>query len=111
MNGIRDGDVYKIINIYGRTFEIRYGYYEEYERELGEPIPIYPNFKENPVYTADGKLFVTQMQEICGYGSSKFKEGFCADCKYFKQGEDLIGVCQNPKNYKVKQIKNNKGEK
>ncbi len=103
MNKISDGDLFKIINIYGNKFEIRYGYYEDYEK-WGEPIPIYPNFKENPVYTSDGKPFVTQMQEICGNGSSKFKEGFCADCKYFKQGDDLIGVCKNPKN-KRKQVK------
>ena len=76
-------------------------YYEDYERERGDPIPIYPNFKEKPVYTSDGKPFVTQMQEICGHGSSKFKEGFCVDCKYFKQGEELIGVCQNPINKNI----------
>ena len=98
MNKMRDGELYKIINIYGTVFEIKYGYYEDYERENGEPIPIYPNFKEKPIYTPSGKPFVTQMQEICNLGSSKFKDGICADCKYFKQSEDLIGVCQNPEN-------------
>ena len=102
MNKIRDGDLFKIINIYGKTFEIRYGYYEEFERGRSEPIPIYPDFKANPQYTDDGKPFTTQMQEVCKNGSSKFKEGFCVDCKFFQNAEDLIGVCQNKMNKKRK---------
>ncbi len=102
MNKAREGELYKIINTHGEAFEIRYGYYEEYERSspYGEPLPIYPDFKANPKYTKDGKPFTTQMQSICGHGSSKFKEGFCVDCKFFEKGEDLIGVCLNQRNKK-----------
>ena len=46
MREIRDGDLYKTVTVHGKTFELRYGYYEEYEREslFSEPIPIYPDF-------------------------------------------------------------------
>lgn len=102
MNTPREGDLYKVITTNGKTFEIKYGYYEEYERDspYGEPLPIYPDFKQNPEYTKDGKPFVTQMQSICGNGSSSFKEGFCADCKFFENADELIGVCKNPINKK-----------
>ncbi len=100
MNRVRDGDLYKILNLFGKVFEIRYGYYEKQGIMRGEPIPIYPDFKENPEYTPEGYPFVTQMQDICEHGSSRFKEGLCIDCKYFKQCDDMIGICQCPKNRK-----------
>ena len=100
MNKIRDGDVFKIIDAFGRQFEIRYGYYEDYERHKGDPIPIYPDFKNAPEHTAEGYPFVTQMQDICEHGSSKFKEGYCIDCEFYKQGDDLIGICTHHKNKK-----------
>jgi hypothetical protein len=100
MNQIRDGDLYKTINVFGKRFDLRYGYYEEFERARGEPIPIYPDFRENPVYTEDGHPFVTQMQDLCRHGESKFRDGCCADCKYYKNGEDLVGICLCEKNRK-----------
>ena len=30
MNHIRDGDPYKTIDVFGRRFDLRYGYYEEF---------------------------------------------------------------------------------
>ena len=93
MNKIRDGDFYKTVKVFGRSFELYYGYYEEYERHRGEPIPIYPDFKTKPEYTKDGYPFVTQMQELCENGESNFQEGCCVDCRHYKQGDDLIGIC------------------
>ena len=93
MNKARDGDLYKIVSLFGKNLHIKYGYYEEYERTHGEPIPIYPDFKKEPIYTDDGYPLVTQMQELCDMGESKFKEGLCADCKYYEHGDDLIGKC------------------
>ena len=29
---IKEGDLYKVITIYGKTFELYYGYYEEKDR-------------------------------------------------------------------------------
>ena len=98
MNHIRDGDIYKVITLHGKTFEIRYGYYEEFEKEFGEPIPIYPDFLKFPSYTDNGSPFVTQMQDICQHGESRFREGFCADCQYYQHGDDMIGICTHPAN-------------
>ncbi|MBQ8381003.1 MAG: hypothetical protein IJY18_03835 [Clostridia bacterium] len=98
MNKAKDGDLYKTVTLHGVSFELRYGYYEEFERAAGEPIPIYPDFKAKPIYTSDGIPFVTQMQELCEHGESSFKDGCCADCRYYSDGEELIGVCTHPKN-------------
>ena len=98
MNKIRDGDLFKIVTAFGKSFELRYGYYEEYEKHQGLPVPIYPDFKADPQYTADGRPFVTQMQEQCPFGSSKFSESYCVDCPDYCQGDDLIGICLCEKN-------------
>lgn len=110
MNKIRDGDLFKVVTVFGKRFELRYGYYEEYERRHGTPIPIYPNFKETPEYTSDGRPFVTQMQEQCKYGSSNFEEGLCVDCPYYRHGDDLIGICMCNKNKKEKCHKSDDAE-
>ena len=93
MNQIRDGDLFKVVTLYGKTFEIRYGYYEEYERHREEPVPIYPDFKASPVYTNEGYPFVTQMQELCDHGKSPFPDGCCVDCEHYRHGDDLLGIC------------------
>ena len=93
----REGDIYKVIEHYGRHFELRYGYYESFEREseFGEPIPIYPDFLKNPEYTEDGYPFVTQMQESCKRGKGDFAfDACCAYCIYFEPGDELIGICR-----------------
>ncbi len=109
MQKIRDGDLFKAVKLFGHTFELRYGYYEEYERDSGEPVPIYPDFIKHPVYRDDGFPFVTQMQELCRHGESKFKDGCCVDCRYYSHGDDLIGICTNEKN-KSAVIKENDNE-
>ena len=100
MHHAKDGELYKVVTVMGKAFELRYGYYEDFERARGEPIPIYPDFKSNPVYTEDGQPFVTQMQEPCIHGESKFADAFCVDCRHFVQGEELIGICSCKKNRK-----------
>lgn len=100
MHKIRDGDLYRVVELFGQRFELHYGYYEEYERHSGEPVPIYPDFKKSPVYSEDGHPFVTQMQELCAHGESKFTDGCCVDCKHYSHGDDLIGICTNEKNMK-----------
>ena len=101
MNGIRDGDIYKVLRLHTHTIEIRYGYYDECERGRGDPIPIYPDFKLHPLYTIDGYPLVTQMQTVCPYGTSPFEDGFCVECEFFHHCEDLIGICKNKKNRKT----------
>lgn len=100
MERIPEGAVYKTLTVFDNTFEVRYGYYEEFERENDHcyPVPIYPDFLENPLYTKDGHPFVTKMQELCKFGSSKFPDGSCADCPYFQHGAEMIGICTCPEN-------------
>ena len=97
---MKEGKIYKTLTLYDHTFEIIYGYYEEYERdsEFGEPIPIYPNFRKQPIYTKDGYPFVTKMQGLCENGKSRFSDGCCAECPYYSHGVDLIGICKCEKN-------------
>ena len=94
MNKIKDGDVYKIINIQGRVFELKYGFYEEYEKDSSDPIPIYPDFLANPEYTDEGIPFVSGIQTACGGFDGKDRELGCYGCKYFSEYEDLIGLCR-----------------
>ncbi len=103
LNGVRDsqkpseGDIYKILNLHGHIFEIRYGYYEDYERNnpFIEPIPIYPNFLDAPKYTEEGFPFVTKMQDACEHYQGEYEqEADCAECKYYSHCDELIGVCK-----------------
>ena len=100
MEEIKEGELYKVIDVFGRKIELRYGYYEERERGRGEPIPIYPDFKKDPVYTDDGFPLVTQMQELCEAGSSPYADGYCVDCAHYMHCTDLVGICKNKKNKK-----------
>lgn len=57
----KEGDLYKILEVFGTRFELYYGYYDEFERfsPFGEPIPIYPDFLSKPIYTMEGVPYVT----------------------------------------------------
>lgn len=92
----KEGDVYKDVTLYGRTFRLFYGYYEDFERNSGdnEPIPIYPDFIKEPVYTSDGYPFVTAMQDICEYYIGRKKGDSCMDCKHFEPSQELFGICK-----------------
>lgn len=94
----KEGDLYKVVTTFGKTFELRYGYYEECDRQssLCEPIVIYPDFTKGPVYTDEGTPFVTMMQDACeNYeGSTKRTvDTSCAECNCFKRGEEYFGIC------------------
>lgn len=95
----KEGDLYKEITISQRTYKLLYGYYETFEREssLNEPMPIYPDFIQEPHYTAEGIPIVTAMQNICKfYSGKKDEDSSCFDCVFFQQSEDLFGFCQCP---------------
>lgn len=94
LNRNEEGKVYKIVCSHGRVFDIRYGYYEEYERARGEPIPIYPNFNKNPEYTDEGYPFVTAMQDVCSHFEGEDSGLGCYGCRHFDHGDDLIGICK-----------------
>jgi len=92
----REGDLYKRVTAFGKTFDLYYGYYEAFEREHSEPIPIYPDFLADPQHTEDGHPFATQMQDMCDRGALRaahLQDRCCGNCIYFKSGEDLFGIC------------------
>ncbi len=97
MSSLKEGNLYKVLTVEGKTFEIRYGYYSDSEREIWEPTPLFPNFEKNPMYTDCGHSFVTAEQDVCEHFSPKPKisgENWCADCIYYGHGEEIIGVCK-----------------
>lgn len=98
-----EGDLFKTVILHGATFELRYGYYEDFEREsaFGEPIPIYPDFLKNPQYTDDGYPFVTEMQSLCEHGNSEYSDGCCSDCFHYLNGDELIGICKCEKRRRI----------
>jgi len=99
----REGELYRVVTTFGKTFELRYGFYGEKDRQnpLCEPVPIYPDFLREPLYTDEGEPFVTMMQDACARFNGDEKrtpDTTCADCKYFGQGEEWFGVCKCPRN-------------
>ena len=94
----KEGELYKVVTTFGKTFELRYGYYDERDRQspLCEPAVIYPDFIRDPQFTDSGEPFVTVTQDACTYykGSAKrTSDSTCAECRYFLQGEDWFGIC------------------
>ena len=90
----KEGDLYKVITIDSHVFELRFGYYEDFEKRNGEPIPIYPDFIKTPEYSENGSPFVTAMQDSCNEAKLKTNGfGFCNDCEHYECGEDFIGIC------------------
>ena len=100
-----EGDLYKVIELYGCTFEIRYGYYEDIDR-LHAPIEIYTDFVKNPVYTNDGFPFITLMQSPCKHykRTNDDPDRDCGNCMHMERGDELIAVCRCPKNKKPNSI-------
>ena len=101
----KEGELYKVVTTFGKTFELRYGYYEECDRQspLCEPIVIYPDFLKEPAYTKEGTPFVTMMQDACKHYKGHAKrtpDTTCAECQHFRRGEEWFGLCTCPKNKK-----------
>ena len=98
----KEGELYKVVNTFGKTFALRYGYYGECDRRY-EPDVIYPDFQKEPVYTDGGEPFVTMMQDACkSYKgeAERTPDTTCAECKYFERGEEWFGICLCPRNKK-----------
>ena len=92
----REGDLYKVIEVENRTFEIVYGFYEDDERDRIEPLPVFPDLKRNPAFTADGKPIVTGIQETCEHYSPQGNdrgEDWCGDCVHYLKPDSEISVC------------------
>ena len=92
----REGELYRRVSVCGKTFVLYYGYYEPFEREYGDPIPIYPDFLAAPLYTDDGHPLATQMQDMCDLGMLRapcLQDRCCGNCVHFSPHEDLFGIC------------------
>ena len=108
----REGDLYRVVKTYGKTFELRYGFYDERDRHspLCDPAIIYPDFLKEPLFTEQGEPFVTMMQDACTCykGSSKRNpDTTCAECAYFCRGDEWFGICTNPRKTKAVMNENN----
>ena len=94
----KEGDLYKTVTTFGKTFELRYGYYSDMDRHT-EPDVIYPDFLQSPLYTDGGEPLATVMQDACSYykgQAERSEDSACAECLYFQRGEDWFGICTCP---------------
>ena len=92
----REGDLYRCIKVDEHVFELRYGYYADFEREGGDPVVIYPNLLNQRLYTKDGKRLVTAMQEPCKHYTIPHgaeRNDCCEDCIHYSEPGDEIGIC------------------
>ncbi|MBE6757146.1 MAG: hypothetical protein E7552_01175 [Ruminococcaceae bacterium] len=100
----KEGDLFKTIRLYGKTFELRYGFYEECDRHTpyAEPVAIYPDFIKQPQYTHEGLPFVTEMQAPCEhFDGRKNEDSGCGECIFYRCCEELLGICDCPKNRRL----------
>lgn len=95
MQKAREGDLYAVVKVFGKTFEIYYGYYEDYERNspYNDPVPIYPDLIKDPQYDAQGYPIVTEMQVACEHYDGSVQDDSCGRCAHFQKGERLFGRC------------------
>ena len=93
---IKAGDLYKVITVAGREFEIRYMDMGEVDPESeGQCIPDFPFFDE-PEYTDDRYPFTNSLNDCCEHyrTNDATPENTCQDCIYFKDAVEEIGVCR-----------------
>ena len=87
---------YKVFRAGGRDFPV----YLEYDEQMAESYPAYPDFEEHPEYTNEGRPFKTAEQESCHCrkpnAAGKSPPGDCGGCGWFFREEtpyDPIGIC------------------
>ncbi len=91
----KEGDIYKIVSIDEHTFELRYGYYEEFERG-GDPVVLYPDLEARPLYTREGKRIVSAIQNVCGHylhPVGRTPENCCYTCSHYQNKKEDISIC------------------
>ncbi len=97
-----EGELYKVYEVGGYTFEIQYGYYAENERGRVEPLPIFPDFRKEPVYTEDGYQLAALIHSACQYYKSDRArpERHCGDCIHYSEPTQEIAICRCPQRCK-----------
>lgn len=88
--------LYKIFMAGKRIFPV----YLEYDRQLNEFYPAFPDFEKHPEYTDEGRPFATAEQECCPHSKAgapgETPPDDCGDCAWFFREftpYDPIGVC------------------
>ena len=98
MDSVKDGMLYKSVEIEGVRLDIYYGFYNKNEKSRGyPPTPIYPDFITQPQYTKNGAPLATAYQDVCNYYQPINKQiefVGCANCKLYESHEELIGLCR-----------------
>ena len=76
--------------------------YLEYDDQLDESYPAYPDFEERPEYTDEGRPFATAGQESCSHAKpsapDKDPPGDCGGCGWFCREQTPyapIGICMS----------------
>jgi hypothetical protein len=87
---------YKVHRAGGREFPV----FLEYDEQLDESYPVYPDFQEYPEYTGEGRLFATAEQDSCPHCKPRVPgeqpPSDCGGCGWFHREQtpyDPIGVC------------------
>jgi hypothetical protein len=87
---------YKVFRTGGRSFHV----YLEYDEQLKESYPAYPDFEKRPEYTDEGRPFATAEQESCHHckpnAPGKPEPSDCGGCGWFYREHtpyDSIGTC------------------
>ena len=88
--------LYKVYQVGGRRFPVFF----EYDEQLDESYPVYPDFEKNPEYTDEGRPFATAEQDSCSHckpvAPGRPMPEDCGGCGWFHRENtpyDLIGVC------------------
>jgi len=92
----QEGALYKDLTVAGHKFELRYGYYEECERQMCPPVVIFPDLMAQPLFSEEGYPLVTQVQDACPYyrANQGTEDHWCGDCIYYSGAHREIGICR-----------------
>lgn len=92
----KDGQLYKAFTVGGHPFELRYGYYDEWEQSLCPPVVIFPDLHAAPLYCGEGYPLVTQIQDICHHyvAANGEDDDWCGGCIHFSGEHREIGICR-----------------
>ena len=94
---IKDGTLYKTLEIENVRFDIYYGYESQTERQRGwEPTPQYPDFDRSPQYTKEGFPFSLAYGGPCEHYApiERDTDEWCAGCSFFERRDEIIGICK-----------------
>lgn len=91
-----EGEVYKKLTVGGHTFELRYGYYDERERNVCPPVVIWPDLSDGSKRCPEGCHLVTQVQDPCEHytPTDGREDNWCGDCTYYTGEHREIGICR-----------------